>query len=113
MENPLFRSIWISTVLTGLRLRLSRGNFFLCYLNLLYRKFEGDLVLCKVRGEITIYDISGFYSKQGSCLDVQKQLATYPEQMKHLESTNALSISQATGIHKETVHRIRRLLPGY
>lgn len=81
------------------------GYFFLRYLNLLYRKFDGDFVLCMVLGEIANHNISGFFSKKGSCIEVQKQLATYPERIKHLQPTNAFSISEATGIPRETVRR--------
>jgi len=61
--------------------------------------------LCMVLGEIALHNISGFFSKQGSCIEVQKQLETYPARMKNLEPTNAFSISEATGIPRETVRR--------
>lgn len=81
------------------------GYFFLRYLNLLYRKFDGDFVLCMVLGEIANHNVSGFFSKLGSCNDVLKNLETHHERMKHLKPTNAFSISEATGIPRETVRR--------
>jgi predicted ArsR family transcriptional regulator len=44
--------------------------------------------------ELPIYDIA-----------INKRAANYAERMKHLEPTNAFSISQATGIPRETVRR--------
>jgi len=81
------------------------GHFFLRHLNLLYREFEGDLILPMVLGEIAHHNISGFYSLKGDCIEVNEQAAHYPERIKHLAATNAFSISQATGIPRETVRR--------
>lgn len=81
------------------------GYFFLRYLNILYQKFDGDFVLCMVLGEIANHNISGFFSRRGSCVDVLKQFENYHERMKHLTPTNALSVSEATGIPRETVRR--------
>jgi len=81
------------------------GHFFLRYLNLLYREFEGDLVLPMVLGEIAHHNIFRFYSRMGSSIEVHEQLLTHPESKQHLEPTNAFSISHATGIPRETVRR--------
>ncbi|MEE4112826.1 MAG: hypothetical protein V2I40_08425 [Desulfobacteraceae bacterium] len=81
------------------------NHFFLRYLNLLYREFEGDLVLPIVLGEIAHHNISAFYSLKGDYIEVNEQAAHYPERMKHLAATNAFSISQATGIPRETIRR--------
>jgi hypothetical protein len=81
------------------------NHFFLRYLNLLYREFEGDLVLPIVLGEIAHHNLFRFYSFKGDCIEVNEQAANYPERMKHLEPTNAYSISQATGVPRETVRR--------
>lgn len=81
------------------------NDFFLRYLNLLYREFEGDLVLPIVLGEIAHHNILRFYSRKGGSIEVHYQAAIYPERMKHLEPTNAFSISQATGIPRETIRR--------
>jgi len=81
------------------------ARFFLRYINLLYREFEGDLVLPIVLGEIAHHNIFRLYSLKGDYIEINKQVANYPERMKHLEPTNAFSISQATGIPRETVRR--------
>jgi hypothetical protein len=81
------------------------NHFFLHYLNLLYGEFEGDLVLPIVLGEIAHHNLFRFYFLKGDCIEVNEQAANYPERMKHLEPTNAFSISQATGIPRETVRR--------
>lgn len=81
------------------------NHFFLRYLNLLYREFEGDLVLPIVLGEIAHHNILRFYSQKGDCIEVNEQEMNYPERMKQLEPTNAFSISQATGVPRETVRR--------
>jgi predicted transcriptional regulator len=81
------------------------GRFFLRYLNLLYREFEGDLVLPIVLGEIAHHNILRFYSRKGDSIEVHDQAATYSERMENFEPTNAFSISQATGIPRETVRR--------
>ena len=81
------------------------GYYFLRYLNLLYQEFEGDFVLCMVLGEVANHNISGFFSKKGSCVEVQRKSETLKERMRHLKPTNAFSISEATGIPRETVRR--------
>lgn len=81
------------------------GHFFLRYLNLLYREFEGDLVLPMVLGEIAHHNIFRFFSRKGNIIEVHEQLLTHPESKQHLEPTNAFSISHATGIPRETVRR--------
>lgn len=81
------------------------GYYSLRYLNHLYRKFEGDFVMCMVLGEIANHNISGFFSRSGSCIEVQKESERYLDRMKHLEPTNAFSVSEATGIPRETVRR--------
>lgn len=81
------------------------AHFFLRYLNHLYREFEGDLVLPIVLGEIAHHNIFRFYSRKGRSVEVREQSMADSEQMKYLEPTNAFSISQATGIPRETVRR--------
>jgi len=73
--------------------------------NLLYREFKGDHVLPIVLGEIAHHNIIRLYSLKSDSIEVHEQAATYPERMKHLEPTNGFSISQASGIPRETVRR--------
>ncbi len=81
------------------------GHFFLRYLNLIYHEFKGDFVLPMVLGEIAHHNILRLYSKKGDTIDVQEHLMTHLEWMRDLEPTNAFSISNATGIPRETVRR--------
>ncbi len=81
------------------------NNFFLRYLGLLYREFAGDLVLPIVLGEIAHQNIHCFYSPKGKNIKVDEQAVKHPNRMDYLEPTNAYSISEATGIPRETVRR--------
>jgi hypothetical protein len=81
------------------------GNFLLRYLNLLYHEFDGDLLMPVVLGEIAHHNITRFYSREGNCLDINERMAGYVDRMKHLEPGNAYSISEATGVPRETVRR--------
>lgn len=81
------------------------GNFFLSYLNNVYREFEGDLVLPIVLGEIAHHNILRFYSSNGDGMEVHEEMVNHPEWVRYLEPTNAFSISSATGIPRETVRR--------
>jgi len=81
------------------------GQFFIRYLNLLYREFEGDLVLPIVLGEIAHHNIHHFYSKLGCGMKSHKPKTSSEKIFRNLEPTNAFSISEATGIPRETVRR--------
>lgn len=81
------------------------GHFMLRHLNRLYHAFEGDLLLPIVLGEIAHHNIFKFYSRSSNCLDFREKLRTDGELAKHLACTNAFSISEATGIPRETVRR--------
>ena len=81
------------------------GHFFLRHLNRLYREFDGDLILPIVLGEIAHHNVVKFYSRDGNCMEVREKAGEYQDRIKHLEPTNAYSISQATGIPRETVRR--------
>jgi predicted transcriptional regulator len=58
-----------------------------------------------VLGEIAHHNIFRFYSRKGNSVEVYEHLLTHPESKQHLEPTNAFSISQGTGIPRETVRR--------
>ncbi|MFO7712811.1 hypothetical protein [Desulfosarcina sp.] len=81
------------------------GHFFLRYLNRLYHEFDGDLLLPVVLGEIAHHNIFKFYSRNGQCAYIRDKLLTRKEKFAKLEPTNAFSISEATGIPRETVRR--------
>jgi len=81
------------------------GHFLLRHLNLLYREFDGDLLMPIVLGEIAHHNVLRFYSREGRCLDAQENMPTDSDWAKNLEPSNAYSISEATGIPRETVRR--------
>jgi hypothetical protein len=81
------------------------NHFLLRYLNLLYQEFDGDLLLPIVLGEIARHNILRFHSSSGKCLDIRDRLKSGADRLQHLTSTNAFSISEATGIPRETVRR--------
>jgi hypothetical protein len=77
------------------------GRFFLRYLGLLYRQFEGDLLLPIVLGEIAHHNVFHLFSPTGEEIEPPESR----ERMEKFQPTNAFSISQATGIPRETVRR--------
>jgi hypothetical protein len=81
------------------------NHFLLRYLNLLYQEFDGDLLLPIVLGEIAHHNIARFHSSGGKCLDIRDRLKTGIDRLQNLTPTNAYSISEATGIPRETVRR--------
>jgi hypothetical protein len=81
------------------------GHFLLRHLNSLYQAFDGDLLMPIVLGEIAHHNVLRFYSRDGHCLDVQENMRSDPDQLRNLEPTNAYSVSEATGIPRETVRR--------
>ena len=81
------------------------GHFMLRHLNRLYQEFDGDLILPIVLGEIAHHNVMRFYSHEDHCLDVQENMERDSDFAKNLEPTNAYSISEATGIPRETVRR--------
>jgi len=81
------------------------GRYMLRHLLLLYREFEGDLLMPIVLGEIAHHNIDKFYYLEGMCLKSRSDTPPGPERLKQQDSTNAFSISEATGIPRETVRR--------
>lgn len=81
------------------------GRFMLRHLVLLYQEFEGDLLMPIILGEIAHHNIHRVYEQQGDCLKPRSDIPTGDDRLKHQESTNAFSISEATGIPRETVRR--------
>ncbi|MBL0380293.1 MAG: hypothetical protein N839_0005670 [Desulfofustis sp. PB-SRB1] len=81
------------------------GRYMLRYHLLLYEKFEGDLITPIILGEIAHHSISKFYHLEGGCLKLRGDAPAAAERLKHQEATNAYSISESTGIPRETVRR--------
>ena len=70
----------------------------------LYHQFDGDMVQMMILGEISLHNVSQFFRKGGA--DVPEKLLDDLQQRDQLmQSCNALSISEATGIPRETVRR--------
>ena len=81
------------------------GRHMLRHFLLLYEKFEGDLLVPIILGEIAHHNISKFYYLEGGCMKPRSEAPTGDERLKHQDHTNAYSISEATGIPRETVRR--------
>lgn len=75
----------------------------------LYHQFDGDMVQIIVLGEIAMRNVSQFFRKGGA--DVPEKLLDDQERRRKLmQPCNVLSISEATGIPRETVRRKVALL---
>lgn len=84
--------------------------FTVPYMRNIYREFGGDMLLNIVVGEIGTRNVSQFF--QSASLDTTKHSSYYEamldevdENPRLLRPCNALSISDATGIPRETVRR--------
>lgn len=73
-------------------------RFMTSRLRAMYQAYDGDLTLCLVLGEIAMRNTENFYPERG----YQNRFA--PLERKKLPC-NALSISDVTGIPRETVRR--------
>lgn len=70
----------------------------------LYHQFDGDMVQMIIFGEISLHNVSQFFRKGGA--DIPEKLLDDMElRNKLMNSCNVLSISEATGIPRETVRR--------
>lgn len=78
------------------------GRFFVEHLTRLYRAFEGDLTQVIVLGEIGHHNTTRTYPAAGA--GPRRRSSAAPTS-KDLLPCNAFSISQATGIPRETVRR--------
>lgn len=81
------------------------NDFVLKYLNSLYEEFQGDLILPIVLGELAHQNISRIMSR-GQPVDSFKSDISSLEALRDvLAPCNPFSISEATGIPRETVRR--------
>lgn len=74
-------------------------RFMTSRLRAMYQAYDGDLTLCLVLGEIASRNTERFYDERRGY-----QLASFNGQRQYLPC-NALSISDVTGIPRETVRR--------
>lgn len=70
----------------------------------LYQRFNGDMVGIIVLGEIATRNVSQFFSKSAGVVPEQ-WLDDESQRHKFMRPCNVLSISDATGIPRETVRR--------
>ena len=84
-------------------LRLS--HYHLVYLNQNYRLFEGDMAMVIVLGEISHHNTGRHFSVHAEENPAVREIDHGREDWRELEGCNAMSISQATGIPRETVRR--------
>ena len=75
-------------------------RFMTSRLRAMYQAYDGDLTLCLVLGEIASRNTERFYDERRG---YQPRLPNTPE--PQLLACNALSISEVTGIPRETVRR--------
>ena len=81
------------------------GNFMLRHLNRLYQEFDGDMVQAIVLGEIGHHNITNYFSGDEAQPGMDDSLWDTPIPWQNLRPCNAFSISEATGIPRETVRR--------
>lgn len=80
------------------------SSFTVPLLRDLYSRFDGDMVEVIVLGEIAMRNVSQFFSKSAGALP-EHWLDDEGRRKKLMRPCNALSISDATGIPRETVRR--------
>ncbi len=84
------------------------SKFLINYLCKAYHLFEGDLLMCIVFSEIALGNVGrimGPLSSQRGKTPAQWQAFIKKIQQEKIISCNALSVSEATGIPRETVRR--------
>lgn len=80
---------------------LNLSHYNLSYLNLIYQLFDGDLAMVIVLGEISHHNMSDHFNPHA----LENPRVNDIHDWRGLEGCNALSISHATGIPRETVRR--------
>lgn len=81
------------------------GRHMVRHLLLLYKEFEGDLLLPLILGEIAHHNVKKVYTIEENCLQARRDLPAGEDRSNYFVPTNAFSISEATGIPRETVRR--------
>lgn len=80
------------------------ASFTVSMMRNLYHQFDGDMLQIIVLGEISIRNVDQFFRKGGADAP-EKLLDDVQRRTKLMQSCNVLSISEATGIPRETVRR--------
>ncbi len=88
------------------------GRFMTEHFIRVYKAFDGDLTAAIVLGTIGQYNYRRYYAEVGEkAAEGFHRLAERGEHLPHARPCNAMSISQSTGIPRETVRRkIRQLV---
>lgn len=81
------------------------SRFTVPYMRSIYREFGGDMLLNIVLGEIGSRNVGYFFDSDRDGLASEDVLADVTEHERVMRPCNALSISEATGIPRETVRR--------
>ncbi len=81
------------------------SRFTVPYMRSIYREFGGDMLLNIVLGEIGTRNVSYFFDAEKDATASEDVLTDVSEHLRLLRPCNALSISDATGIPRETVRR--------
>ncbi len=81
------------------------SRFTVPYMRSAYREFDGDILLNIVIGEIGTRNLGQFYEASHDSETFESRLDDVSEHPRLLRPCNALSISDATGIPRETVRR--------
>lgn len=81
------------------------SRFTVPYMRSVYREFDGDILLNIVIGEIGTRNLGQFYEASRDSETFESRLDDVSEHQRVLRPCNALSISDATGIPRETVRR--------
>lgn len=81
------------------------SRFTVPYMRSIYREFGGDMLLNIVLGEIGSRNVSHFFESERDAVASESVLDDVAEHQRLLRPCNALSISDATGIPRETVRR--------
>jgi predicted transcriptional regulator len=87
------------------------GRFLNEHLIRVFKAFDGDITAAIVLGTIGQYNYRRYYTEVGEKFEGGfHQLASSGEHLAHVRPINALSISDSTGIPRETVRRKIRML---
>ena len=88
-----------------------KSRFVVPHLIALYEKFDGDLLLALVLGEIAIRNLQGVFQVRPeepyTVLDREAERAFVEQRfpLERLRPANTISIAMATGVPRETVRR--------
>lgn len=81
------------------------GWFLLRHLQRVRVAFDGDFLLAIILGEIAHHNICHYYSSGKRIRGTRGVDYEHPDGLPRLQSCNAYSLSNATGIPRETVRR--------